>query len=289
MTKRILNGQRGTKKVPPETLALMLEQLPTVGSLRDLAALTGVRLDVVRREVAPFLAIMKLNGTHPKCGCGKDRFHPYGCVDSVTKASYSTPVRGRSLVEGLVMLARREPILEAIMTGDPYSVIEQRLNLPHKSARKYLIHLTPEQRAQRKQLEQERAQALSRKRKKLKPKTAPAVDPRPFRDPLYARIAFAVPRWVAPATRDDIISEMYVATQDGTLAVADIEANAKRFASQAVAMWESKFGPRSIDALTFDDGKRTLADILPDPTALAAFETLDDMRVGRRLNQMEAF
>jgi hypothetical protein len=77
MTK-VQNGQRGTGKVTPEVLAQMIDLLPTIGSLRDLCAITGLRLDTVRREVAPFLAIMKLTGTHPKCGCGRDRFHPYG-------------------------------------------------------------------------------------------------------------------------------------------------------------------------------------------------------------------
>lgn len=262
-------------KLPPETLALMLEQLPTVGSLRDLAAITGVRLDVVRREVAPFLATMKLNGTHPKCGCGKNRFHPYGCVDSVRKASYSTPVRGMSMADALVALAKRGPIIDAIMTGEPYSAIELRLNLPHKSARKYLVHLTPGQLAQRKRMERDRAEPIGTKR--------------PFGDALYARIAAAVPGWVTGPTRDDIISEMYLATQEGTLRLADIEANARRFAMNAIAMWESKFAPRCINEPMFEKGSGTLADIIPDPAALTAFEALDDIRVGRSRNPMEGY
>lgn len=272
MEKRVLKRPRGTYKVTPEMLAHMLKHLPTVGSLRDLATITGTRLDAVRQAVAPFLATMKANGTHPKCGCGKDRFHPYGCVDRERKARYSTPIRGRSAEDALAAVAKRGPIIDAIMTGDPYSAIEQRLNLPHKSARKYLIHLTPDQLAQRKRLERDRAEPVGNKR--------------PFGDALYARIAAAVPDWVSGPTRDDIISEMYLATQEGALRLADIEANARRFTMAAVAMWESKFSPRSIDAPMFDDGKRTLADMIPDPAALAAFEALDDMRVGRGCNAM---
>lgn len=273
MANQIPNRRRGTYRVTPAMLALMLEHLPTVGSLRDLAAITGNRLDAVRQAVAPFLAAMKLTGTHPKCGCGKDRFHRYGCVDSERKAKYSTPIRGLSTADALAALAKRGPIIDAIMTGDPYSIIEQRLNLPHKSARKYLIHLTPGQLAQRKRMERDRA--------------APIGNKRPFGDALYARIAAAVPGWVSGPTRDDIISEMYLATQEGTLRQADIETNARRFTMAALAMWESKFSPRSIDAPMFDDGKRTLADMIPDPAALAAFEAMDDMRVGRTLNAME--
>ncbi len=180
MAKRILNGQSGASRVTPEMLAVMVEHLPTVGSLRDLAAITGARLDAVRRVVAPFLAAMKANGTHPQCGCGKDRFHPYGCVDGERKARYSTPIRGMSVEEALAAVAKRGPIIDAIMTGDPYSAIEQRLNLPQKSARKYLIHLTPEQLAQRKRMERGRA--------------GPVGDKRPFGDALYVS---------APATQFD--------------------------------------------------------------------------------------
>lgn len=262
-TKRIQNGQRGTGKVTPETLAMMVDLLPTIGSLRDLCAVTGLRLDTVRREVAPFLAIMKLTGTHPKCGCGRDRFHPYGCTDSYAKGARDDCFPGHTKAETAILLARREAIIDAIMTGDTYSDIEQRLGMSKKSARKYLRFMTPAQIAQRKRMEEARGI-----------KTGEA---RPFRDALYARIASAVPRWVTDVTRDDIISEMYVAIREGTLREDDIEANAQRFATKAVAMWESKFGPRSLDVPLFEDGNTTLGDTIPDASALAAF---DRIRIG---------
>lgn len=252
--------QPTTTKVTPELLALMVDLLPTIGSLRDLCAVTGLRLDTVRKAVQPFLAIMKLQGTHPQCGCGRDRFHPYGCKDSHAKANYQPSP---------ATLARRQMIIDAIMTGETFQKIEHRLGLSTKSARKYQAYMTAEQLAQRKRLEATR---------ETEKKACPT---RPFSDGLYARIASAVPRNMSDATRDDIISEMYLAVTDGTLREDDIEANARRFSSSAIGLWESKFGPRSIDVPMFDDGSKTLADVLPDPAALAAFAALDEMQAGR--------
>jgi len=130
-----------SRVVSPELLATMVDLLPTVGSLRDLCAITGLRLGTVRRELAPFLAIMKLQGAHPQCGCGKDRFHPYGCVDSVAKAG--PPKVAASILE------RRGSVISMLLAGDRFVDIDNALGLYPKSARKYLRFLTPEQLAER--------------------------------------------------------------------------------------------------------------------------------------------
>ncbi len=77
---------------------------------------------------------------------------------------------------------------------------------------------------------------------------------------------------MSEATRDDVISEIYLAVLEGTLDVDAVEANAKRFANAAVSTYESKFGPRSLDAAMFDDSDRSLIESIPDPSALAAFD-----------------
>ena len=135
--------------VPAETLALMVELLPTIGSLRDLCAITGLRLDTVRRETAPFLALMKLNGTHPKCGCGKDRFHPYGCADSYAKSNHDGLVPGRNHQDSAAVLARRQEIISMLVAGDRFIDIASRYGIDKSSARAYLRYLTPEQLAAR--------------------------------------------------------------------------------------------------------------------------------------------
>ena len=137
------------KRCTPELLALIVELLPTVGSLRDLCAITGLRLDMIRRETAPFLAIMKLNGTHPKCGCGRDRFHPYGCVDSYARANHSGHVNGQTVAASQAFLERRRRLIEMLIAGDRFVDIDNALGLYRKSARKYLRFLTAEQLAER--------------------------------------------------------------------------------------------------------------------------------------------
>lgn len=138
------------KKITPELLASMVELLPTISSLRDLCGVTGLRLDSVRREMAPFLAIMKLQGTHPQCGCGKDRFHPYGCVDSRAKSMMRDhPFPGHSASRRPELAERRRRIIEMLVAGDRFVDIDNALGLYPKSARKYLRFLSLEQRAER--------------------------------------------------------------------------------------------------------------------------------------------
>ena len=267
------------RKVTPEVLAMMVDLLPEIRSLRDLCAVTGLRLDTVRKEVAPFLAIMKLTGTHPQCGCGRDRFHPYGCVDSWEKSDRSEHVPGYSKEDAKVLLERRAGIVAMIMTGAFYGDIDRAFGMNLGMAKKYKRFLTPDQVATRKALERDRP---SRPRGPARSAGGAIEYRRPFSDPLYARIASAVPRTMSEALRDDVISEIYVAVSSGEMADDAIEREAKRFANAAIGQFESKWGPRPIDQPMFDDGRRTLADIIPDPSALAAFARLDDLQLGRR-------
>jgi hypothetical protein len=135
-------------KVTPEVLATMVDLLPTIGSLRDLCAVTGLRLDTVRRTVAPFLAIMKLTGAHPQCGCGRDRFHPYGCADSYTKGKQN-PVPGHKPEDHRRVLDRRAQAISMLVAGDRLMDIDNVMGMKKGGARSYARFLTPEQRAAR--------------------------------------------------------------------------------------------------------------------------------------------
>jgi len=143
-------------RVTPEVLDTMVELLPKASSLRDISAITGLRLEVVRREAAPFLAIMKLNGTHPQCGCGKDRFHPYGCVDLWPKRRREGIVPGWSPIDSALLLARRAAIVERMVAGDRYVDIDKAMGLPRSTSKNYAVYLTPEQRALRAQAQRDR-------------------------------------------------------------------------------------------------------------------------------------
>ncbi|TZG28594.1 hypothetical protein [Sphingomonas montanisoli] len=145
--------------ITPDKLAQLVELLPSVGSFRDICAILGLRLDVVRREAAPFLAIMKLNGTHPQCGCGKDRFHPYGCADSYAKSWPADCVPGRTRAESVIILERRRIALEMLVDGDRLCDIDRSLGMSKGGAKNYLHFLTPEQMAEREQNVTRRRQA----------------------------------------------------------------------------------------------------------------------------------
>lgn len=136
-------------RVNPEIRALIVDLLPTVMSLRDLCAVTGLRLDTIRREVAPFLAIMKLQGTHPKCGCGRDRFHPYGCVDSRAKSWPSDCLPGHTREQTVELLKRREQAIQMLTAGHRQVDVDRALGMSKGGAKNYLRFLTPEQRDHR--------------------------------------------------------------------------------------------------------------------------------------------
>ncbi|EPR14218.1 hypothetical protein M527_29355 [Sphingobium indicum IP26] len=137
--------QDNDKRITPEVAAQIVELLPSVMSLRDLRAITGLRLDTIRRVAAPFLAIMKLQGTHPKCGCGRDRFHPYGCVDSYVKGHRHNRVPGQSYASSPAVLERRQRVIALLVEGHRFVDINTTMGFKNKDARRYLRFLTPEQ------------------------------------------------------------------------------------------------------------------------------------------------
>ena len=93
-------------------------------------------------------------------------------------------------------------------------------------------------------------------------------------DPIYGRIWRAIPRSVEPMLREDIMSDVYLAIREGALHPRNIEAEAKRFVSQAYAVFANRFRDISIDAPRGEDSNMTLGDTLVDPQALQAFERI---------------
>lgn len=156
-------GKADEKAITPEKLALLVDLLPSALSLRDLAAMLGVRLDAVRREAAPILAIMKLTGTHPKCGCGRDRFHPYGCTDSYAKGERADGMPGHTFVEAADLVRRRNLAIDMIKAGVRWVEIDEAFSLAKGSARKFLRFMTVEDREARILLDRARRDELRRK------------------------------------------------------------------------------------------------------------------------------
>jgi hypothetical protein len=99
------------------------------------------------------------------------------------------------------------------------------------------------------------------------------------RDPIYGRIARAVPRTVDPILRDDIVSDVYLAIREGRLHPREIEAAATKFISAAFAAWANRWGALSLDALIGDgaDGP-SFIELVEDEAALAAFDRIGFQR-----------
>jgi len=83
---------------------------------------------------------------------------------------------------------------------------------------------------------------------------------------------------MSEASRDDAISDTYVAFLEGQFPIEDVAAEAKRFAQRAIAAFENKFGPRSLDEEIFETGGATSLDRIECPVALIAF---DEIRFAR--------
>lgn len=73
----------------------------------------------------------------------------------------------------------------------------------------------------------------------------PAITP--FSNPLYAQIAEAVGRKIAPDLKDDVISDMWLAIAEGRLSEEQVAEVAARYRSKTIGLYASRFGPRSLD------------------------------------------
>jgi hypothetical protein len=86
----------------------------------------------------------------------------------------------------------------------------------------------------------------------------------PMTNPLYARIAEAIGRGIAADVRDDAISEMWLAIEEGTVAVASLVSAAKRFRNRAVSDYANPYGPRSVDEDIGDGDGFRMIDLIRD-------------------------
>ena len=120
--------------------------------------------------------------------------------------------------------------------------------------------------------------ALGRRAKRKAPARPLGPPIHPSRDPLYRRVRDALPGWLHPELRDDVISEMVLSILEGAAPEADILAQAKRFANAATAEYRSKWAPISLDSPMFEDSTETLADCIADPAALEAFDRIMEAR-----------
>lgn len=101
--------------------------------------------------------------------------------------------------------------------------------------------------------------------------TPPAITP--YSNPLYARIASAVGHYLAPDIREDAISEIWLAMEEGKISVDRIEGEARRYSNRVVGSFASRFQPRSLDEDITGDGFR-LIDTIADDRASSWLEEM---------------
>lgn len=75
--------------------------------------------------------------------------------------------------------------------------------------------------------------------------SGPAITP--LSNPLYAQIAEAVGRAIAPDLRDDVISDMWLAIAEGRLSEEQVAVAAAQYRGKTIGLYASRFGPRSLD------------------------------------------
>jgi hypothetical protein len=98
--------------------------------------------------------------------------------------------------------------------------------------------------------------------------------PRPSIKSIAVRVRKAVGRSLAPDIVEDTVADMIVAVLDGSLPLASIEAEARRYGNRVLDRFASKFGPRSLDASLTDDEGFTLLDTIPDASQSSWLEEM---------------
>lgn len=91
-----------------------------------------------------------------------------------------------------------------------------------------------------------------------------ASQPKPTMQSVVKRIRKAVGTSLAQDIAEDIVSDMTLAVLEGSLPLASIEAEARKYGNRVLDQFASKFGPRSLDLEIGDGNGFTLLDTLVD-------------------------
>jgi hypothetical protein len=144
-------------RLSPEKQAKMIELLPAVDSLREIALRLGIDRRFAREEAQPLIAILKLQGALPACPCGRERFHPGGCRMRTEKTRARGQVPGQTQLQFMVTQASREAVIAELMTGDSYADMRERIGATKHTIRAAMLQMTPAQMMRRRVLEAVRA------------------------------------------------------------------------------------------------------------------------------------
>lgn len=94
---------------------------------------------------------------------------------------------------------------------------------------------------------------------------APAITA--MSDPLYAQIAATIGFHIAADLRDDAISDIYLAMQEGRLSIADLTQHSRKAVAHVVKDYADPWGNRSLDEEIGDGDGFRMIDLLKDDSS----------------------
>ena len=175
------------------------------------------------------------------CACGRQIGHSGVCWATHEPVERASPVSEKTVAR----------IKAALVGGQPDERIRKELEVSNAAITRVRQGLSKDERRRR-------ATALALTDAKL-----------------FELIEHALPRRLSKADRDEITSDLFFGVRTGTVDVT----NLKRAAIQILqrAFFAAKHAAPSLDETLFDDGSRTLADMIEDTTATAQ---IDEMKLG---------
>ncbi|MDB5583356.1 MAG: hypothetical protein JWR80_8532 [Bradyrhizobium sp.] len=238
-------------------------------SNRDIEKATGVSLTTVNKSRGRFNAeLVRKGGDLPQCECGQYLHHARMCWARHRQHMKDHGVRAVVTLEPF----EQEHVRRRLLAGVTMRSEAERTGLPKMSIGSFLRTFTPEERRRR-----DDSFVIASARRRAVKLTRSIARPRatnPTADPLYAKIACAVPRGIDPALRDDMISEAYLEVLEGRLDPKHLREGVKKVRGKIFRTFANPWGNRSLDAPMHDDGTGNWAESIPDDRALQAFEAL---------------
>ena len=97
---------------------------------------------------------------------------------------------------------------------------------------------------------------------------------RPTMADVMPRIRKAIGNALPPDIIDDAISDVALAVLDGTISLAEIEAQARKFGNRVLAQYASRWGPRSIDETIAGTEDLRMVDLIADERSSSWLEEM---------------
>jgi hypothetical protein len=257
-------------RVDQDKRAALFEYFRTTQmSNRQIVAATGFHLKMVNLARRKFnIELINDGGELPKCDCGQYLHHPRMCW---ARLHQSKKDRGIACVRGLPNDVQAD-IRRRLIRGETLRAIGDDVGLDRNRICSFLRSFTSEERARRKDCFLVRS--AQRRSEACRQKIANRHATNPMADPMYARIARAVPRAIDRALRDDMISQAYLEYLEKKLDPKRLSEGVKKVRGRVFQQFANPWGNRSIDVSLDGEDGASFADLIPDERALLAFEAI---------------